>query len=158
MKNAIITIIVIILLIVGITYAITGFDGSEDSSNNTNVPTSTNERTEEREDIRTITAKHEFADGTHTVAGEIDMPTPCDLLEVEAEVVNPRSAVLHFTTVNESEGACAQVITPQRFKTSFEADENADITATFGGDRARLNLIDVPEGETLDDFEVFIKG
>ena len=36
--------------------------------------------------IARVDAKHFYIDGTHTIAGEIPMPTPCDLLEADAIV------------------------------------------------------------------------
>ena len=107
-----------------------------------------------------IDAKHFFRDGTHTVAGEIPMPTPCDLLTTDYFVAEsfPEQVTINFDVINNSEGLCAQVITPQRFKVSFDVDERASISATFRGERVILNLIEAGEGEDPDDFELFIKG
>lgn len=107
-----------------------------------------------------ITAKHSFSDGVHIVAGEVEMPTPCDLLESEVVVMEsfPEQVLINFKTINQSEGLCAQVITPARFKVEFSASEGASISATLNGERVILNLIEAREGEDLDDFEIFIKG
>ena len=105
-----------------------------------------------------ITAKHEYADGTHVIAGEVGLPTPCHLLETRSIVTKGGQAVvLEFIASTQAE-ACAQVITPSRFKIELDADEDAVFSATWNGDRAELNLIPVAEGETLDEFEIFIKG
>jgi len=108
-----------------------------------------------------IQAKHQFKEGIHTIAGEVDLPTPCYLLETDSfvEVREPaedRATVL-FTTVNESD-ICAQVITPVRFKEVFGAGEDAEIVATWNGKPVHLNLIEVSPDEDLDLFELFIKG
>lgn len=109
--------------------------------------------------VTRITGKHYFIDGVHTIAGEIPMPTPCDLLEVEAMVMEsmPEQVALDFTVINNAE-FCAQVVTPQRFMVSATASEVATFSATFMGRPVELNLVPAGEGETPEDFELFIKG
>jgi len=109
--------------------------------------------------ITRIDAKHFFIDGVHTLAGEIPMPTPCDLLEADARVMEsqPEQIVVDFTVINTAD-FCAQQITNQRFKVSASASENATIKATFMGRDVQLNLIPPAAGETPEDFELFIKG
>lgn len=111
------------------------------------------------EEAMRIDAKHFFIDGTHTIAGEIMMPTPCDLLETHAIVREsmPEQVTIAFEVVNNSE-ICAQVVTAQRFKVDFAASEQASIDATYRGKPAILNLIPAGPGESPEDFEVFIKG
>lgn len=110
-------------------------------------------------DITRIDAKHYFIDGVHTFVGEIQMPTPCDLLEVDTVVMEsyPEQIKLNFSVVNNSE-TCAQVLTAQRFKTSATASEAATVSATFMGRAVELNLIPAAAGETPEEFELFIKG
>ena len=109
--------------------------------------------------ITRITAKHFFIDGVHTLAGEIPMPTPCDLLEAEARVMEsfPEQVVVDFSVLNNAE-FCAQQVTPARFMVSFTASENASISALFMGRAVEPNLVPPAEGETPDDFQLFIKG
>ncbi len=109
--------------------------------------------------VQRISAKHYYIDGTHTLVGEVSMPTPCDLLQAEADVVEsfPEQVTVDFTVINNSD-TCAQVITPQRFMVSVEASENAMFRARFQGRDVTLNLIPAAEGETPQDFELFIKG
>lgn len=110
------------------------------------------------ESIDRVTAKHFYIDGTHTLAGEITMPTPCDLLESSSSVgSDTNSATVQFTVLNNSD-TCIQQLTPARFMTSFTADEDATITATLEGRPIELNLIPAALGETPDSFELFIKG
>lgn len=115
---------------------------------------------EQSPEITYIDAKHYLKNGVHTIAGEIMMPTPCDLLESNATVgtSSPEQVTIAFTVINNTEGVCAQVITPQRFKVSFEAGENPLISATFKGEKAILNLVEAEPDENPDDFELFIKG
>jgi hypothetical protein len=109
--------------------------------------------------ITRITAKHYFEDGLHTFAGEIPMPTPCDLLDTSTRVAEsfPEQVFIDFKVINNSE-ACIQQITTQRFKVSAQASVDATISATFEGREVELNLVPAGEGETPDDFELFIKG
>lgn len=109
--------------------------------------------------ITRIEAKHFYIDGVHTVAGEIPMPTPCDLLDAQTVVAEsyPEQITLDFSVINNAE-FCAQQITPQRFKVSVEASEEASFNARFMGRDVELNLIPALDGETPDTFELFIKG
>ena len=110
--------------------------------------------------VTRIDAKHFFIDGVHTFAGELVLPTPCDLLEVDTVVREsfPEQIVLDFNVINNSD-MCAQVMTTQRFMTQpITASAEATVTATFMGRQIELNLIPAAEGETPEEFELFIKG
>lgn len=113
--------------------------------------------------IERIEAVQFYGDGAHTFVGEVDMPTPCDLLEVDAIVMEsmPEQIRLEFRVINEDiddEIACAQVITPQRFMVEVSASREASISASFMGVPIEINLREPQPGETPDDFELFIKG
>lgn len=152
-KGAIIGVGVLLLLAAGV-FAYTWLSKEDEPE------AAAQEEVQNEEPERIITAMHQFEDGTHTVAGETDMPTPCEKLDTEVFFAdgNQSRPEIRFTTVNESEEMCAQVITPARFKVEFDAPENATISGTLNGTPVRLNLVEVPEGENLDDFELFIKG
>jgi len=109
--------------------------------------------------ITRITAKHFFEDGVHTFVGEIPMPTPCDLLQADARVMEsfPEQIAIDFNVVNNAE-FCAQQITQARFKVSASASQEATISATFMGRAVELNLVPPAAGETSEAFELFIKG
>jgi hypothetical protein len=110
-------------------------------------------------DITRIDAKHYFINGLHTFVGEIPFPTPCDLLESTAVVMEsyPEQIRLDFTVINNAE-ICAQVVTAQRFLVTATASEQATTTATFMGRPVELNLVPAAPGEKPEDFELFIKG
>ncbi len=110
-------------------------------------------------DIKRIDGKHFFIDGVHTVVGEVPMPTPCDLLEVDALIAEsfPEQITLDFKVINNAE-FCAEVITPQRFKVSASASEGATFKAMLQNRVVELNLIEALPGETPEDFELYIKG
>ena len=106
-----------------------------------------------------ITAKHQFKNGMHIIAGEVDLPTPCHLLTTTAQIAEsyPEQVTINFTT-KESGEVCAQVITPNRFKIEFTASENAVIKARWNGQPVELNLIPAGANEDLTNFEIYIKG
>jgi hypothetical protein len=109
--------------------------------------------------IDRIEAKHFYSDGTHTLVGEVAMPTPCDLLTWDTFIAEsfPEQVRIDFTVINNAE-VCTQVVTPQRFKVEFDASESAVIRGRLEGRDIELNLIPASEEETPDDFEIFIKG
>lgn len=107
-----------------------------------------------------ITARHQYKDGRHLIAGSVNLPTPCDLLNENVSIVKFKSpseqATLEFTTINNSE-ICAQSIVPVRFKFDFVASEEAEIKATWNGQPVTLNLIPVGPNEDIEDYEVLVK-
>jgi hypothetical protein len=110
--------------------------------------------------ITRIDAKHFFIDGVHTFAGSIDMPTPCDILSVEATVAEsyPEQIRLNFSAVNTAE-VCPQVIAPQRFLVSATSSAAAVIQATFMGRPVELNLVPAEAGELPGGtYGIFING
>jgi hypothetical protein len=109
--------------------------------------------------ITRVTAKHFYIDGVHTFAGEIVMPTPCDLLEAEAFVAEsfPEQITIDFSVINNAE-FCAETETPQRFKVSATASDQAKVQALFNDRVIELNLVPALEGETPDEFELYEKG
>ena len=109
--------------------------------------------------ITRIDAKHFFVNGVHTLAGVIPFPTPCDLLEVTAQVAKslPEQVSVNFSVINTAK-TCAQSITMQRFKVSAQANEGAQFKAFIMGKPVELNLIPAGKGETPDSFELFSKG
>lgn len=110
-------------------------------------------------DITRIDAKHFYIDGVHTFVGQIELPTPCDLLEVESVVAEsyPEQLSLNFSVINNSQN-CAQIVTAQRFKVDAAASADAIVRATFMGRTVELNVIPAAVGETPEEFELFIKG
>lgn len=106
-----------------------------------------------------ITARHQFKNGVHLIAGSVNLPTPCHLLMENVQVSKslPEQVTLAFTATSSAE-ACIQVITPVRFRFDVTASEDAEFAATWNGAPVRLNLIPVGPNEDIEDFEVFIKG
>jgi len=107
-----------------------------------------------------VNAVHFFENGTHILVGEVLMPTPCDLIETDARVAEsmPEQVTVAFTVINNA-NACAQVLTPQRFRVEFAASASAKIAATWNGVSVVLNLRDAEAGETPGTLEdLYFKG
>ncbi len=106
-----------------------------------------------------ITAKHAYQSGAHVVAGEVPLPSPCDVLETAAVPSgDKKQVVIQFVSSIKSGEKCAPDITPARFKVSAKADKGAVLSATLNGVPVTLNLIEAGPNENLDDFELYIKG
>jgi hypothetical protein len=107
----------------------------------------------------TINTKHQYKNGMHTLVGEMDMPTPCHLLESIAtkDAVQPNKFAIAFTSTFKGE-QCAQVVTPMRFKVSFEGPKDIELSATLDGKKVLFNLFEVKPEENIDTFEIYIKG
>jgi len=107
----------------------------------------------------TITAKHAYQNGTHTIAGEVPLPTACHLLEVTGSTSpDKKEIVVAFVSIIKTEEVCPENITPARFKVSIKALQKATTAATLNGQEITLNLIEAGPDENLDSFELYIKG
>src|SRR3989338_9524573 len=101
----------------------------------------------------TITAKHAYQNGTHIIAGEIPLPTPCHILETKGSAsADKKQVFIELTSSIKTDEMCAQVITPARFKVSVKALSGAKMSATLNGQEVILNLIEAGPEENLDNF------
>ena len=111
--------------------------------------------------ITEISTKHFFntETQTHTLVGEIALPTPCDLLNWDVRIGEsfPENITIDFSVVNHTE-SCAQVVTLQRFFISFRAHRDASLHATFEQRTIALRIIEAGPEDVPEDFDVFIKG
>ncbi len=115
--------------------------------------------TEVQTDELVLTAKHQFFEEVHTIAGTAQVPTPCHRLIAEPFSLQNEDAVLieiRFNTLLEGE-ECPRELFEVPFRVTFEAPENATLSATWNGAPARLNLVPVGPGESIED-ELYIKG
>ncbi len=105
-----------------------------------------------------LTAKHQYLEGVHTVAGKTEVPTLCHRLVSESFFIkeDQSEVEMRFNTLLEGE-ECTNQLFEVPFRVSFEASEDVSISATWNGEPVRLNLIPLQSGETLDD-EIYIKG
>ncbi len=147
-----VAVVVLALILVGVVYFVKSKNSTEEAGN---TPVS-----EETTDTMRITAQHQFKNGTHTVAGEVMLPSPCHSLSTTVGNVaaNATEATIAFK-VNQptGDGVCAQVLTPARFRVEFKAAQRAEIKATWNGKPAILNLVPVAAGADVNT-PVFIKG
>lgn len=110
--------------------------------------------------ISRVDAKHFYTvpPGIHTLAGEIAVPTVCDLITPNVVLLDDgKRALISFDIVNNAD-ECEPATAPQRFKVGFEASPDVQMEAYYKGERIELNLIPAGEGETPADFELYIKG
>ena len=147
----IVAIVIIILIIAGAYY----YNKTTEPS----LPTDTAAGDVNQPSDQLITARHQYKDGMHIVAGSVNLPTPCHLLTENVRTAEsmPEQVTLEFTSTSSAE-VCAQTIIPVRFRFDFAASEDAEISATWNGAAVQLNLIPVGPEEDIEDFEVFIKG
>ena len=142
-------------------YILLGGPGQEAQEPAAELPEQATSSPAEEAQGEIVTAKHEFADGVHTIAGSMDLPTPCHQLRTEAATSTAGAqteVVIDFEVVEPApDTVCAQVITPTPFSVSVAAPEDAVFSATRNGDGVVLNLVEVPEGEDIETFE-YLKG
>lgn len=151
--------IVVIVVLGGIVLTTDG----ESTSSVDDRPTTTNATSSDGLTKNLITARHQYNpdQSLHIIAGETDVPTPCHILDTEVDIgeSQPEQVSVNFTAnVDDSDQVCAQVITPARFKVTFEASENAEISGTYNGEPVELNLLEVGPDENLEEFQVYTKG
>lgn len=160
-KQSLITIGVIVLAIIAGAVLLT--TGERTTNQNNNQVDGAATSTDSGFVPNIINAAHQYDDetGVHIVAGETEVPTPCHALSHDVTVAEsmPEQVSLNFSSnVEDPDQMCAQVISTQRFKATFEASEEASISATYNGQDVRLNLQEVGPDENLEDFEVYTKG
>ncbi len=157
-RTVVASIVILALIIVGM-FVFAYLKNKELAVDVQSVPKVVQEKVGPYDYITRIDAKHFFIDGTHTIVGEIPFPTPCDLLNWDTVIAEsfPEQVTVDFDVIN-NDTLCTEAITDQRFSVSFDASENAIISARLEGKSVELNLIPATEGETPDDFELFIKG
>lgn len=106
----------------------------------------------------TVDVKHQVIGQTHTVAGSIELPTPCHTLQTTADVnTTSNTAVIKFVASTTAE-TCAQVITSKTFKVQFTGASDINIMGTFNGKTINLNIFEVPADENIDTFQIYNKG
>lgn len=111
-----------------------------------------------RDDVL-ITAKQQYVNGTHTIAGSVTVPTPCHGVSAEPFLDNDGTstvAEIRLSTVLEGEN-CPNVSSDTSFRVIFDAPEDIVIRAVWDGSPVRLNLLPLGPDESFDE-EFFFKG
>jgi len=146
-RNKLIAVGILIVLAVILGIAATAIDVTRSADANHKEPSSKKHAIPLDETEGSIKARHQFKDGVHTLVGEVLVPTPCHTLEAEVLIREsfPEQVTIVFSIVSTEAELCAQVVTPAVFAESFEASEEALITATLDGEAVFLDLIQTAE-------------
>ncbi len=163
------TFIIVSLLLFGVVFflGVSFIRNGSDNENGTSPAASTTEwmnvTTEKKEILitpkTTVTAKHAYQKGTHSIAGDLPLPNPCYILDASAHASDDKKQIfVEFVSSTKTDEMCAEVITTARFKVSIKALRDAKITGMFNGQEIVLNLIEAMPDENLDNFELYIKG
>lgn len=158
-KHIILVLSLLVVLVAGM-FGFAYLSRTQIERESTETPAPVAETAENATDTTTITAKHYYTDppGVHTLAGEMLMPTACDLISNNVVLLdNGTRAVVSFDVINNATN-CEQKPTSQRFKIGFQASKDIKIEAVYKGKPVELNLIPAKEGESPADFELHIKG
>ena len=88
-----------------------------------------------------IVGVHYAGGGTHTVEGTVTLPNPCYILSVASEKRSgaPEEILLRFTA-NQTADVCAQALYKAPFRTTFNAADDAVISAEINGVSLPLEL------------------
>lgn len=146
MKKIVSIVIGIIIVILGIVLI---------SNNDSEVIINEGENSTE-ESMERLSVQHKYDNGKHTLHGVIAAPTPCHKVDITSE--NDGDDTVVDITLTEGEDVCTQVITNQPFFYSFEAEEGANILATYNGQPIELNILTVEEGDSFDMADFMFKG
>ncbi len=154
-KTVIGIIVAIVLAVLGIT-AFTQLRGDKPTVEGQDTSDNSNDALQGQ----TITALHQFNNGRHTVAGEVELPTPCHTLTATADIAesSPEQVTINLQSGVDNEAICAQVMTPKKFKVEFGASEAASIRAVWNGQTTTLNLVPIGPTDNIDSFDLFIKA
>lgn len=82
-----------------------------------------------------VTLTSSYSDGTHTIAGSIELKNRCQRLDASAmldESVTPAIIRVDLTS-DDDEGICLEIPETRSFSISVEADESAEIQVFVNG-------------------------
>ncbi len=105
-----------------------------------------------------ITAKHAYRNGEHLLAGEINLPTPCHLLEHTVTILPDGSRATIAFVRSFKGGECPGGEVPARFFVHFPAGTTTALRTTVDGKDVPLSLIEAAPNEDLEHTEIFLKG
>jgi hypothetical protein len=105
-----------------------------------------------------ITAKHAYRNGEHILAGDMNLPTSCHLLEHTVTILPDESRATIAFSRNFTGGDCPGGEISTRFLVQFKGKPDTQIRVTVDGQEVPLSLIEVPPEEDIENTEVFLKG
>jgi len=101
-----------------------------------------------------ISVQHDFKDGKHIIHGLIEAPTPCHKLSVTSQraigIGDEANEVAIDITLTDTARGCVMAVEDKPFFYSFEAPEDVRLIATYNGEPALLDIIELEEGEYFD--------
>ena len=114
--------------------------------------------TAEAEQEMSVTHFYTEEDGEHTLIGMAPVPTPCHELWTNVGVIEGIDgrdrANVSFDVVNESEVACAQVITMKTFRVRFRGEENIPVQILWNGAPVDIAIENAPPGSDPDLYRI----
>jgi len=105
-----------------------------------------------------ITAKHAYRNGEHILAGQINLPTQCHLLEHTVTILPDESRATVAFSRNFAGGECSGGEKPVGFLVKFKGKPDTQIRATVDGQDVPLSLIEIGAEEDIENTEIFLKG
>ncbi|MBM2817915.1 MAG: hypothetical protein HW401_505 [Parcubacteria group bacterium] len=154
-KSTAIIIAVIVIILIGAGFYFSSKKSGVKTTNEDTIPLK--DGSSSSYEITAINARHQYKNGKHTYAGVVDLPTPCHSVTVTAVASGTGKYTLKFVTKTTDE-ICAQVITPRPFKVEFTAPKNITVDASLDGKLITLNVLEVKEGENIDNIDFNDKG
>lgn len=105
---------------------------------------------------QTINSKYQYKDGVHNFVGNISVPTPCHLVDVE--IIEQENETEIAITTTASDDVCVQIVSEKEFTTSFAGPQDRLIVASLNGEVVNLNLFEVPTDQEINSSTIDIKG
>lgn len=95
----------------------------------------------EQKDVLTLVDHYEGI--THTITGELMLPTPCYDVATELTVAEsyPEQVIIDIKTSNNGETMCAQVITPKEFTVTLDASPDARFSARINSREVDVEVV-----------------
>jgi len=99
---------------------------------------------DESASIGKIKVVHTFVDGIHSFNGEINLPTPCHILQNKIEIKGsqPEQVTIAFETKSDVD-TCVQMVISEPFLVSFEASKEAEVQITLNDKNVPFEIIEM---------------
>lgn len=148
-------IIAVIILLIVLGAGVYGYEAISKKS----IVESPSALEESNESLPILDIKEQYRDGKFTFAGDVQAPTPCNTVTSEAVLNGDNSYQIQITIKDLPQDAvCADVITDKEYSVTFEASQNAQISATINEKPYELNRFSVPLDQDINTYELHIKG
>lgn len=151
-KQMIITLVALSVALFTVLFA------SEKIFNKTIIPDMT-PSSEQEAILPIMDIKEQYVAPTYTFVGSIDVPTPCHTLNAKVNQISDVMFEIEVNTISPGDDVmCAQVISTQQFSVSFDAPKDILVYAKINGEIYELSRFVIPEGENINNYDLFIKG